>query len=1243
MILMTVNKNQYCNKDIAIIGVSGKFPEADNLKEFWYNLKKSKESIRLLPDSRVKELEEFIGKVSKDDFIYSGYVEEISFFDPEYFSLSEEETRYIDPQQRLLLELVETAIQNAGYSTKNLSSENVGIFMASSQNLYGSFIKSLLPMALNNNLEAAIAGRVAYTFDFRGPSLTIDTACSSSLTALHYACQALRNNECDYALVGGVRLNVIPNSKEILESSPISSKNQQVRAFDKDADGTVGGEGGAVLLIKRAQKAVEDRDLIHAIIKGSAVNSDGRRSTGFNAPNQYSQAAVIERAISNAGIDPTTISYLEAHGTGTKIGDPIEVGGINLAFSKYTSARQKLPIGSLKTNIGHLDTAAGIAGVTKVVLALKHKQIPASINYDSPNPHIEFFNSPVYVNNTLTDWNSQGVRRAGVTSLGLTGTNVHLILEEGPETYTSQEDSLNIFTLSAKNEDSLAEMCKNLGTYLENTKTSLNDIAYTLNWGRNHFRHRIALTSSDKNDLINKLKSKNFYKNTLKRTDANLLPVFIFPDFEEDAVNSNLVGELSESEQLFKEFADECLQKVFSGKKGRYFVYQYAYAKLLIASGIDPKAVLGVGFGKCVSDVIQNKISLEEGIEGAESSRVNTQSVPEDKLKNIIEKMIKDGHNLFVILGEQSQLGKRIQHILAEKSNISVVNLSANREDLYHNICAMYVKGAVFNWDSVYYGQDRWKVELPTYAFKKRSILLKKEAIKDGLQCLNKTGKFDSLKAENKQVTFDEILMIFSEVSVDEIKLDQAFEEAGGDSITAMQIGGVIKRTYQVTIPLDIFYAISTTDELIQDIVNRINGIDQIQPRIASETTGREVLVDTNTLTNDDLDKITCGEKRFDNILLTGATGFYGAHVLKDLMEMTDSTIYCLNRGDSLEDVNKRLKARLEFYFKDGLAKYWDERIRVIWGDIVVKKLGLSHIEYTDLAQKIDAVINSAGDVRHYGNAEHFHNIHVTGTQNLLDFCFAESPTEMHHISTMAVRGMPTEKTIILESELDIKQDFSGNVYSKSKFDAEKIVLKARGQGLKASIYRVGTLVGRFDDGQFQPNIEENELSNNLKAIIALGKIPQGVIEEVTFELTPVDLCSQALLKIMKIDNLANNTYHLANPNFVPMGLIKETLDDLGYKIEAMENEKYYDYVYDRVENEDFNREITSIYTILRAKNDDEPTKPSHRMAYSTIFTEKALALTNFSWPEIGKTYLTKMLAYSQSINYLPKPQKVLR
>jgi 3-oxoacyl-(acyl-carrier-protein) synthase len=431
--------------EIAIIGMSCRFPPYDDLDGFWNRLASGTDLVRSLPEVRrqdINALAELLEKVSpalasrfKRPFLEAAYLDRVDMFDYTAFRIAPEEARILDPQQRMLLEVVLECIENAGYSREMLNGSKVGVYMAYTESEYEQLIPLDHPSSVHATLPAMLAGRISYIFNWRGPSQVIETACSSSLVAFHNACQALLMGDCETALVGGVELLLFPFAQDYtdFEQIGIRSPDGRTRAFDSAANGTGNGEGVGAVMLKPLAKAIEDRDYIHAIVKGSAVNSDGK-SAGVTAPNPEAQCQVITEAWKKAEINPTTISYIEAHGTATRLGDPIEIQGITKAFKQYTDRKAFCAIGSVKTNMGHLNAAAGIAGLIKTVLALKHRQIPPSLHFQSPNPLISFADSPVFVNDVLRPWDVvESPRRAGVSAFGISGTNCHVILEEAPE------------------------------------------------------------------------------------------------------------------------------------------------------------------------------------------------------------------------------------------------------------------------------------------------------------------------------------------------------------------------------------------------------------------------------------------------------------------------------------------------------------------------------------------------------------------------------------------------------------------------------------------------------------------------------------------------------------------------------------------------------------------------------------------------------------------------------------------
>ena len=426
---------------VAILAMAGRLPGARDLDDFWKNLRQGIESLRSLTDEELLAAGVLPATLNDPRYVRSaGVVEGIDLFDAPFFGYSAREAALLDPQQRLFLECAWEALEAGGYDSLRIG-RPVGVYGGVSTNSYYFYYLFSRHDLLNNPAAGQgflgsdkdfLCTRISYELGLRGPSLNVQTACSTSLVAVHVACQSLLNGECDMALAGGASLRV-PQVGYFHLPGGILAPDGHCRAFDAEAAGAVPGSGVGVVLLKRLEDALADGDPIRAVIRGSAVNNDGALRVGFSAPSVEGQSAAIAEAIALARVDPASIGYVEAHGSGTPLGDPIEIAALTRAFGAETARKGFCAVGSVKTNIGHLDAAAGTAGLVKTVLALEHREIPPSLHFQTPNPGIDFAESPFYVNAALAPWEADGPRRAGVSSFGLGGTNAHVVLEEAPE------------------------------------------------------------------------------------------------------------------------------------------------------------------------------------------------------------------------------------------------------------------------------------------------------------------------------------------------------------------------------------------------------------------------------------------------------------------------------------------------------------------------------------------------------------------------------------------------------------------------------------------------------------------------------------------------------------------------------------------------------------------------------------------------------------------------------------------
>jgi len=517
--------------EIAVIGMAGRFPGAPDVERFWDELVAGREAVRRWTEEELDAAGVPVAERRAPGFVPAGApLDDADLFDAGFFGYSHREAEILDPQQRIFLETCWQALEDAGHDPaifKRGSADRpggtIGVFGGATTSSYLLFnlagnpavTEAVDPLQLLvANAADSLTTRVAYKLGLTGPAFAVQSACSTSLVAVHLACQSLLNEECDVALAGGVSVPVSQRAGYRYRPGSILSPDGRCRPFDEDAAGTVFGSGAGVVVLRRAEDALADGDCVRALIRGSAVNNDGSFKVGYTAPSVDGQAQVIAEALAAAGVDPETIGYVEGHGTGTALGDPIEIQALTKAFRAYTERTGFCALGSVKASIGHLDVAAGVAGLIKTVLALEHGTIPASLHYRRPNPKIDFAASPVYVNTETRPWPADGPfagapRRAGVSSFGFGGTNVHLVLEEAPPVpvsaastgATGTVDEPQLLVLSARSPEALAAAAGRLADRLERLaqtpgSPSLADVAWTLQTGRRAFDHRLAVVAS---------------------------------------------------------------------------------------------------------------------------------------------------------------------------------------------------------------------------------------------------------------------------------------------------------------------------------------------------------------------------------------------------------------------------------------------------------------------------------------------------------------------------------------------------------------------------------------------------------------------------------------------------------------------------------------------------------------------------------------------------------------------------
>ena len=649
------------NEPIAIVGMSGRFPGAESVDEFWDNLKGGVESIRRLSEAELLAANVPLDKIRDPKYVpVTASLDGVEMFDAEFFGVSPREANITDPQHRLFLESAWSALEDAGYDPAQ-TDRRIGVFAGARPNSYRELVhRSLDELDPSTSLQTLISNekdflstRVSFRMDLIGPSMTIQTGCSTSLVAIQLACQALQTGQCNMALSGGVSVNLEYRNGYLSEDGMILSPDGHVRTFDENARGTVFSEGVAVVVLKRLSDAVADGDTIHAVIKGVALNNDGGAKTSYSGPSIDGQAEVIAMAQRMSQVTADSIGYVEAHGTGTYVGDPVEMAAITQAFREQTDRKQFCAIGSIKTNIGHQDVAAGVVGLIKTALTVRDGVIPPSLHFETPNRSIDFESSPFFVADTLQDWpvdasaDDAQPRRAGVSSFGIGGTNAHAIVEQAPVAGsvepTEDDNQPKLLPISARNPAALEAMAANLAAHLErHPEQNFDDVIHTLQRGRREFGCRQAIVARNAAEAIERLSKPDAFSvtnddETIPR--GGYKPTFMFPgqgaqyvgmtrdlydaipsyrtDIDYCCHAASKLMNVDLREIIFAEVSDEARERLTETwlAQPAIFITEFALARLWMRMGVQPTAVVGHSIGEYAAACIAGVFSVETALE----------------------------------------------------------------------------------------------------------------------------------------------------------------------------------------------------------------------------------------------------------------------------------------------------------------------------------------------------------------------------------------------------------------------------------------------------------------------------------------------------------------------------------------------------------------------------------------------------------------------------------------------------
>ncbi|MDB9526157.1 beta-ketoacyl synthase N-terminal-like domain-containing protein [Oscillatoria sp. CS-180] len=771
------------HEPIAIVGMGCRMPGAETPEAFWDLLRNGVDAITEVPSDRW-DLQTFYdpdpdvpGKMTTR---YGGFLEQVDQFEPQFFGIPVREAMNMDPQQRLLLEVSWEALERAGQAPEALQNSLTGVFVAISTDDYTRRItENDAPVDAyygTGNAHSVAAGRLSYTLGFKGPSLAIDAACSSALVAVHTACQSLRQRDCHMALAGGVNIILAPQNSVALSKARMLSPDGRCKTFDAKADGYVRGEGCGVVVLKRLSDAISDQDNILALIQGSALNHNGR-SSSLVAHSGPSQQAVMEQALQASGLQPADLDYLEVNGTGSALIEPIEIGAVGTVFGQNGQRQSPLVVGSVKTNVGHLEGAAGIASLLKVVLSLQHEEIPPHLHFEEPNPHIPWDTLPLKVPTAAMPWRRSDRRRiAGINTFGFSGANAHLIVAEAPVVEDGSEDQAEIsdrphhlLALSAKTEAALCQKAAQMQTYLtEHPGDSLADICYSANTGRNHFPYRLAVTGDSADAIAQALSQFPADNPCQHQGKASIAPPVVFGFGDRGEAYQQRGRQLYETQATFRQSIQTCAAAISPyvetplteflypaaetspqdtplHRALALFAVDYALAQTWMAWGIQPARVVGTGRGEWVAACIAGVLTLEDALKLLMVRSQYQTSIPSLDADTLLQSVTyqsprlplktsleaKTGINIatadyWQTACQQSDLPiENLTNLLPETSTVaSSPHLLMPTHDEWQTLLAdlahLYVQGVNVNWVAFDQDYPRRKRVLPTYPWQRQ-------------------------------------------------------------------------------------------------------------------------------------------------------------------------------------------------------------------------------------------------------------------------------------------------------------------------------------------------------------------------------------------------------------------------------------------------------------------------------------------------------------------------------------------
>ncbi|RKR12110.1 phosphopantetheine binding protein [Flavobacterium sp. 90] len=1090
-------------ESVAIIGVSFEFPGIKTWKNLTASLTDSKTYIDHLSSDRLEDIYNRFGNVEMSQ---GGYLPNIDQFDNKYFGTTEREATKIFPEHRLFLLHAVRAFYDAGYVEEDLKGSNTGIFYTASKSAYANFSE------LSFNEFDALFGiegtRLANFLDLRGPVIAIDTTCSSSLVAVNNAIHSLNFKECDKALVGGVKFSAI--TKAAADESTVVSKKQHCKPFDEDADGLMNGEGAVCIVLKRLKDAERDKDPIYGIIKGSGINHGGARISSLTAPSSDAQKDVIVKAWGNAEVSSNQIKFIEAHGTGTILGDPIEFEGLKAAFLEDNQSNALCSISSFKGQIGHLDYLSGLAGLIRLIAALNNKVLPIQANFKRLNKHLNTENSPVKIQDSNAIWEStNGERIGGVSSFGLTGTNVHLVVSQKEEIKQLNTKEFFYLQISEDTKERFDNLKKQILKKVENL--NLEQLSQFC-----HKTNRLFQLKNENQGYV--FSSLDMLRNDLKAAEKSIPKnaVFYILDLDILEYNKDIITSILEENELISLQWDKNIPHSvdsIDNKKVLNVLFQFVLYKYLIAN-LNKKVKFITKKGEGIIEQLVNKVITPlQLINNPELCVANDIFFDEEAFKKYLE--INNASDKVILVDFSNKNPGRFNDLKLDLVNINGTLTDLQRFKLYSEIIIAGANALKSKINPMFHDSELPYFDLKRFWPETKQIVQEK-AISTIIP--------DVTKYELLQIT-EIVKEVWCEIlEITEIEVDDNFFDLGGTSLTALDMMSEVESKINgSTISYEEMYNHTTITELSQFIFNQLKTKDLIETekKEVVNVTDDEIRKNDYELLIQNIESEQYNKIIAKKIVVTGATGLVGSFLVEYLLKNTDAQIVCLVRGDDYNSEHDKFWT----IFNQNFKIQHSSRIQIVKGDLSLINFGS---EQNDVLANVDTVFHVAGSpsfVSQYKPKEH---INYIGTKNCIDWANSNGVQNFNLISTIGIVGqtMPKEIKNFYETDLNVGQEAGNLIHASSKLLAEEY-LKDHFKN-NAKVFRIPNVGGRYEDGFIPSDLSKNLMSLKLKYFHEVGYYSDEIMNWYAgIIFTPVDHLAGLIVEIALTDINSLKTYHL--------------------------------------------------------------------------------------------------------------------